>query len=82
MLGRVEIEERDGGKGCCEQICGVERGLLTSEHAGADTPMCLVELQDWDSSGDVRVADILVSDKEQAVCPSACHSQKCVLKNC
>lgn len=48
---------RDGGKGCCEQICGVERGLLTSEHAGVDTLMCLVELQDWDSSGEVRVAE-------------------------
>lgn len=48
---------RDGGKGWCEQIRGVERSLLTSEQAGVDTLMCLVDLQDWDSSGDVRVAE-------------------------
>lgn len=70
------------GRAAVNRFVELSVAYLTSEHAGADTLMCLVELQDWDSSGDVRVADILVSDKEQAVCPSACHSQKCVLKNC
>lgn len=51
VLGRVEIE--------MVGRAGVNRfvELSASEQAGVDTLMCLVELQDWDSSGDVRVAE-------------------------
>lgn len=55
MLGSVEIEEMVG-RAAVNRFVELS-GLLTSEHAGVDTLMCLVELQDWDSSGEVRVAE-------------------------